>query len=98
MSQEDAPLVVELDSRYEMMAAWEREKLAFWRMRESLMPDYAGRYVAVLGERVVDSDEDQATLIVRVCEHHGQVPMYVQLVTPGPLPVKHIRGPRVARP
>jgi prevent-host-death family protein len=48
------------------MQAWERERRAFERLGRTVQRRLAGRYVAVCGGRVVDSDADHQKLFERV--------------------------------
>ena len=98
MSGDTVVHTVELDVPEHEETQWDRDKRAFWEMRESLLPEYQGKYVAVYNGEVVDSDEDDIALAERVYERLGYVPIYCQLVTDGPLPVYRVPGPRVVRP
>ena len=48
------------------MQAWQRERRAFERLGRAAQRRYAGRYVAVCGGRIVDSDADHQRLFERV--------------------------------
>ena len=48
------------------MAEWEREKRAFERLLPVLKKTHTGRYVAILGGKVVDADIDPSALWKRV--------------------------------
>lgn len=61
--------------------AWQRERHAFGEMLPSLLQTHLGKYVAVYGGQVVDSDEDEVRLAARAYQNHGYVPIYVGLVT-----------------
>jgi len=74
---------------------WEMDRRAFWEMRESLLPRYRGKYVAVYRGEGVDDDDDRIALTDRVYRCYGYVPVYCQLVTDGPLPVHRVSSPRV---
>jgi hypothetical protein len=58
---------------------FEKEKSAFLRQRSTLQsePRYVGKYVAIVGGTVVDSDEADGKLVERVYRRYGYVPMYV---------------------
>jgi hypothetical protein len=75
---------------------FEAEKAAFERLEPSLMKTYAGKYVAVRGGQVVDSDEDKMRLITRVYDELGYGPMYVHKVGE-PLRIVKIISPRLVR-
>lgn len=59
----------------------EREYQAFLCLLPELLATYEGRYVAIHNGQVVDSDADDAALILRVQAEVGYVPLYVGLVT-----------------
>jgi hypothetical protein len=60
----------------------EQEEHAFNRMRHELIADrrYAGRFVAILDGKVVDSDVDDQKLAVRMIETFGERPMFIGFV------------------
>ena len=95
MSGDTVVHTVELETSEREETQWDRDKRAFWEMRESLLPKYEGKYVAVYNGEVVDSDEDSIALTDRFYRRYGYVPVYCQLVTKGPLPVCRIRSPRI---
>jgi hypothetical protein len=66
---------------------WEREYRAFRRILPQLLETQRGRYVAVHDEKVIDSDTDAMTLILRVLAKVGNVAIHVGLVTDEPEPV-----------
>lgn len=59
---------------------FEAEKAAFERLEPALMADYQGKYVAIRGGQVVDSDKNKLALIIRVYNTLGYGPMYVHKV------------------
>lgn len=63
------------------------EKAAFESLRPSLEPQYVGKYVAVHGGEVVDSDESRVHLLRRFFRTRGDTHVYVGYV--GRLPVAH---------
>jgi len=71
-------------SLLEVMSTFEEERRAFLSMRAQLEADprYAGKYVAVLGGAVVDSDEDPRELARRTYGKHGYTPIYFGFVGP----------------
>ena len=94
MSRTEIMPPVELGQEREEGTSWERDRQAFWEMRDSLLSQYRGLYVAVYQGEVVGSDRDDLTLATRVYERYGYVPIYVQLVTAEPLPVRRVPSPR----
>lgn len=97
MSGDTVVHTVELDTPGREETQWDRDKRAFWEMRESLLPEYEGKYVAVYRGEVVDSDEEDIALTDRFYRRYGYVPVYCQLVTNGALPVYRVRSPRIIR-
>jgi hypothetical protein len=75
---------------------FEAEKAAFERLQPDLMSTHKGKYVAIRGGQVVDSDDDKMTLISRVYHTLGYGPMYVHRVGE-PLRVAKISSPRIVR-
>jgi hypothetical protein len=73
----------------------ERECLAFRRLLPQLLaqPEYAGQFVAIHEERVVDHDANDVELVQRVHARVGYVPIHVARVTETPVPerVPHYR-------
>jgi PHD/YefM family antitoxin component YafN of YafNO toxin-antitoxin module len=63
------------------MEAFERERAAFLRLKPQLLDTHRGLWVAIVGERVVDSDADSRALARRVYARFGYVPAYIQLVS-----------------
>lgn len=56
----------------------EKERLAFEKLRETgLLNKYKGKYVSILNEKVIDSDEDKVRLAKRVYEKYGYRTIYV---------------------
>ncbi|WXG39452.1 MAG: DUF5678 domain-containing protein [Candidatus Freyarchaeum deiterrae] len=59
----------------------EKERLAFEKMQETgLLNKYKGKYVAILNEKVIDSDEDKIRLAKRVYTKYGYLPIYMDKV------------------
>jgi len=49
---------------------------------EHLQQEFSSRYIAVLDRRVIDSDEDFETLLVRVRAHPGDQDVRIRFVAP----------------
>jgi prevent-host-death family protein len=64
------------DSSRVRYGKWQRERAAFKRLEPKLQRLH-GRFVAISGSRVVDSDQDVATLLERVGRALGSEPFYV---------------------
>ena len=60
--------------------AFERERAAFQRLKPELLKTHRGKFVAVVGEQVVDEDTDRVKLVLRVYDRFGYRPIYVQRV------------------
>ena len=72
------------------------ETAAWYRLPTEERARYTGKYVAVCGGQVVDSDPDRLALYFRVRERFGRQPV---LITEGgdyPIPVYRVRSPRRA--
>jgi hypothetical protein len=74
---------------------WDRERTAFQRLLPSLMPQNAGRYVAIHEGQVVESGENQIAVALRCYERFGYVPIFVGLVSTEVPPVLRVPTPRV---
>ena len=74
---------------------WERERLAFVRMRSQLLVTHRDQYVAIREGQVADSDRDKIALALRVYKKFGYMPIYVGLVTEKQLSPARIPSPRV---
>jgi Family of unknown function (DUF5678) len=98
MAQQETLPAVELehDEASENAALFEAEKRTFWALRERLLDQYEGEYVAIHQGRVVDHDTDKIKLGLRVYKRFGYRPIYVQLVSRQGLPVKWQVSPRRA--
>jgi hypothetical protein len=62
---------------------WEQERAAFRRLLPTLLSTFRGRYVAIHEGQVIDSDEDQIALALRVYAK-GYRQVYVGLVSEEP--------------
>jgi len=75
---------------------WEPEYRAFQRLLPELLKSYAGKYVAIHDEQVVDSDTNELALIGRVLQRVGNVSIHVGLVSERALPPLRVPHYRVA--
>jgi len=73
-----------------------REQRWFERHRERLLRKYAGQYVAIVGEAVLDHDEDFESLAERVFATQGVRDIFMPRVSAAE-PAVRIRSPRVLR-
>ena len=83
--------------RNEALAALEKERAAFLRLKDQLLRTCRGKFVAILHGEVIDVDEDDRALTRRVYAEHGYVPVYIDQVVQE-LPVRHILSPKKVAP
>lgn len=69
---------------------------AFERLLPELLQTHRGRYVAVLGGRVIVCGADKIAVAKQAYAEHGYRPILVRLVTDQPRPVVHIPSVRRA--
>lgn len=74
------------------------EQRAFVQLLPELLRTYRGQYVAILGDRVIDSGPDRVELLTRVYAEHGYRPILCRLVTDQPPPVVRIPSVWLGRP
>lgn len=72
----------------------QRESKAFRAMHAQLFAKYPGQYVAIYQGRVIDHDEDQLALFLRVDERYPQAPLLIKQVLSEPEEVYVLRSPR----
>jgi hypothetical protein len=72
----------------------QRESKAFRAMHAQLFAKYPGQYVAIYQGRVIDHDEDQLALFLRVDERYPQAPLLIKRVLSEPEKVYVLRSPR----
>ncbi|HKE04454.1 MAG TPA: DUF5678 domain-containing protein, partial [Blastocatellia bacterium] len=97
MTPQETIFEVELPLNYasESDDLFEVEKRTFEAMREQLLSQYEGQYVAIHKGQVVDHDSDKLRLGLRVYRQFGYQPIYVKLVTREEIPVKRIASPKL---
>ena len=78
-------------------AAMEQEQAAFHRMLPDLLRQYKGQYVAVYQGEVIDHDQDQTALVVRLDQAHPDDIVLVKLVTDKPDRMLRMPSPRLVR-
>jgi hypothetical protein len=83
----------------EVSGPFEISKRYFDEIKEKLLVDsrYAGKYVAILNGRLVDSSTDKIELAKRVFENYGYVPVFVDYVSKDEKRYVRFRSPRRAR-
>jgi hypothetical protein len=57
-----------------------KEVVAFANLPQSILDPYFGKYVAVYGGNIVDSDTDEGELALRFYRTFGYVPVYIHKV------------------
>lgn len=57
-----------------------QEVAAFNQIPQSLVDEHYGKYIAVYGGNIVDSDVDEAELALRFYRTFGYVPVYIHKV------------------
>lgn len=73
-----------------------REQRWYEKQRERMLREYGGEYVAIIGQSVIDHDQDFEALAERVFASHGARNIFMPLVSSG-RPVARVRSPRVQR-
>ena len=77
----------------EYNARFEREAAAFEAMRKQLLEEYEGKFVAVYRGKIIDFDDDERALFIRVLSKYGvQTPIYFQQVLREGIPIVDIPG------
>lgn len=75
----------------------EREAAAFRRLHPELLRDFAGRYVAITGGKVVDHDADPVALLTRIRRDYPGKTVLRRKVEPVVEKVLLIRSPRITQ-
>jgi len=74
-------------------AQFEWEANAFEAMREQLLEKHEGKFVAVYQGKIIDFDDSERTLFIRVLSKYGvQTPIYFQQVLKEGIPIVDIPG------
>ncbi len=76
-------------------AAMLREEAAFRKLHPSLYKQYAGEYVAIYNEQLIDSDSDQVDLYRRVRKQYPGKFIWIAPVKENPDEVFLFRSPRL---
>jgi hypothetical protein len=80
-------------SQDEYNVQFEQEATAFEAMREKLLEEYEGKFVAVYRGKIIDFDDDERALFIRVLSKYGvQMPIYFQQVLREGIPIVDIPG------
>lgn len=86
---------VESNSVATREAAMLREEAAFRRLHSSLYKTYAGKYVAIYNEQLIDSDSDQVALYRRTRQQHPNEFVWITPINESPNEVLVFRSPRL---
>ncbi len=89
----EAALVPAVDEE----AAMAQEELAYRAMHAELMARYAGEYVAIYQEQLVDRDRDELALLRRLDAQYPNEVVLMKQVRPLPEPELCFRSPRLVR-
>lgn len=81
-----------LTSRQVAMA---KEKAAYQALHAKLLADYKGKFVAIHQGKLVDQDEDQTTLLLRIRQHYPEQIVLITQVLPEAEEVYTLRSPRL---
>jgi hypothetical protein len=73
---------------------WERERRAFVRMLPDLLVTHRDQFVAVHQGQVIARGPDKIAVALQAYREHGQVPIYVGLVSDQPPMPARIPSPR----
>ena len=74
---------------------WDRERRAFVLMLPELLVTHRGQFVAVHQGQVVASGPDKIEVALQAYREHGQIPVYVGLVSDQPPRPSRFPSPRV---
>jgi len=75
-----------------------QETIAYEKMHEQLMSQYADEYVAIFNGQLIDHDTDPSALLRRVDAVHPDDIVLVKRVVPLPEPEIRVRSPQLERP
>ena len=74
-----------------------RERQWYEANHSEIVEQFAGKYIGVHNEQVVDSDSDGPTLSKRLRENYGRVSIAIIQVEEAPaLPTLHMRSPKLS--
>jgi len=75
----------------------DREEAAFHNLHPSLYQEYAGKYVAIHNEQLIDTDSDQVALYRRTRKQYPNQFVWIAPVNESPKEVLVFRSPRFLR-
>lgn len=73
---------------------FERQKIFFEENFNNLLTRYKGKYVAIMNEKVVDSNKNEIRLIKKIYKKYGYVPVYIKKVSNEKLLLR-VSSPRI---
>lgn len=97
MSERDIIQAPDVTLSTPVQSKWQREHLAFLRLRPELLEKYRGQYVAIHEEKVVDSDPDEIALARRMYQRFGPVPVHAEFISDQLAQPVRIPTPRVVQ-
>jgi predicted transcriptional regulator len=72
-----------------------REMEVYESQHERLLPQYEGQYVAMHNGQIIDQDQDELPLYLRIREKHPLIGILIKQVTAESEHVLHVRSPRI---
>jgi hypothetical protein len=78
-------------------AAVERERTAYYALHPQLVKSHLGKYVAIYGGKLIDSDDSGAALYERVKRAHAGEFVWLTQVRLEPMRTISMRSPKVER-
>jgi hypothetical protein len=75
--------------------AMTQEEAAYENLHPELIQRYAGQYVAIWQEQLIDHDVDELVLLARIEGQYGNEVVLMKQVRPLPEPELRIRSPRL---
>ncbi len=76
-------------------AAMAKEKAAYQTLHAKLLANHKGKFVAIHQGKLVDQDEDQTTLLLRIRQHYPEQIVLITQVLPEADEVYTLRSPRL---
>ncbi len=77
----EMPSITKDTKPLEIGEEFQRGKMFFEENKEKIINEYEGKYIAIFGRKVVESDKDFSVLAKRVYKKFGYQPIYMPKVT-----------------
>ncbi len=77
--------------------AADREMQAYIELHPLLKEKYFGKYVAIYGGKLIDSDDDHSALYVRIHDKYPNEFVWISRVVEEPIPTLYFRSPRLVQ-